>query len=157
MAKINDLIAALAAAVASDPTVRAWATEEYGRDLTVMENCDPRNDPGEESCPLLILYPLTKSGGLNQSNKTHVIGFSCVVFDDGLSESLEGVIRFNGGRLVEWLRELVVTVIRSNIPSGIHIESIFTEYDTVEQFPYVSVGMELTLTQKKIIGQDPYE
>ena len=157
MAKINDLIAVFGSALAADSAVRAWATLAYNRPLTVMENCDPRNDPGEGDCPLVILYPLSKSGGLNQSVKSHVIGLSCLVFDDGMPESLEGVTRFTGGRLVEELRELAVTVIRENVPSGIHIESIHTEYDTIEQFPYVSAGMEITFTQEKLIGQDPYE
>lgn len=159
MAKINDLIAVLAAGIAGDTAVQAWADLKYDRPLTVMENCDPRNDPGEGDCPLVILYPLSKSGGLNQSDKTHVIGFSCVVFDTGMPVSLEGVTRFTGGRLVEEMRELAVAAIRSSLPAGLHIESILTEYDTIEQFPYVSAGMEITFTQKKILGttQDPYE
>jgi len=157
MAKMNDLIEALAAAIARDTAVQVWANLEYDRPLMVMENCDPRNDPGEEDCPMVILYPMQKSGGLSQGVKAHVIGVSCVVYDAEQPESIEGVIRFNGGRMVEELREKVSGIIKDNLPSDIHLEAVFTEYDTIGQFPYVSAGMEITLTQEKLIGADPYE
>ena len=157
MAQINTIISDLAASIASDSTIDAWSRIEYDQGATVLENCDPRNDPEGDDCPMVIIFPVLKSGGLSQGVKTHVIGISCVVFDSEKPESLEGVVRFNGGRLVEELRGYVVDVVQDNIPADVHIEAVVTEYNTIEQFPYVSANMELTLTQEKLIGADPLE
>jgi len=154
---MNTIIDNLAAAIAADQTIDAWAKIEYDQALTVLENCDPRNEPEENDCPLVILYPVAKTGGLSSGVKAHVIGISCVVFDAGKPESVEGVVRFTGGRLVEELRGYVVDVVQENIPADVHIEAVVTEYNTIEQFPYVSANMDLTLTQEKLIGGDPIE
>ena len=58
---------------------------------------------------------------------------------------------------MEELRGYVVDVVQDNIPADIHIEALVTEYNTIEQFPYVSANMDLTLTQEKLIGGDALE
>jgi len=157
MAEMNTIMGDLTDAVANDATITAWATGAYGRDVSVLENCDPRNDPEEEDCPLTVFFPVLKQGGLSSSGKNHILGVSCAVFDSEKVVSDAGVIRFTGGRNVEILRGYVVDVIKATIADDLYIESIVTEYNTIEQFPYVSANMEITLTQEKLIGSDPFE
>lgn len=154
---INTLIDALCTAIAEDSSVQSWGHTEYDQGVTVFENMDPQDEQQGEQCPMVIVYPMMKSGGLSQGNKVHVVGIACVVYDENKDESVQDVVRFRGGRNVETLRGLVVEVIKQNIPSALHIEAIVTEYNTIEQFPFVSCGMDLTLTEEKLIGQDPYE
>ena len=157
MAEINSIIETMGAKLAASDAVRAWSRTQYEQPCTIMENCDPRNEPGADDCPLVILYAMMKSGGLSAGVKSHHIGVSCVVHDDGKPESIQGVVRFKGGRLVEGLRMMVFTVIRENLLAGLHIQEVVTEYSPIEEFPFCSATMELVLTQEKLIGADPYE
>ena len=157
MAEMNALIGNLAAAIASDDTIDVWSKKNYGHGVRVLENCDPRDEPESDDCPLVILYPVGKTGGLSQGVKVNVIGISCAVYNSEKPVSIEGVVMFSGGRLVEELRAYAFSAVEKSIPSDIHIESVTTAYNTIEQFPYVSANMELTLTQEKLIGSDPYE
>ncbi|MCK5312912.1 MAG: hypothetical protein KAJ62_12425 [Desulfobacteraceae bacterium] len=157
MAAINTLLELFEGQIKSDAGISTWSNTNYSRDLFVSENCDSRDLPKETDCPLVIIFPVSKEAGLSQSNKNHKIGISCVVYDDDKPESAAGVVRFKGGRLVEELRQKVLKVITDNMPSGCHLESIKIEYDTIEQFPYVSANMQIEITEEKLIGQDPYE
>jgi hypothetical protein len=157
MANMNTIIDDFASAIATDQSIDTWSKSEYDQGATVLENCDPRNDPESDDCPLVIIFPAQKAGGLSQGVKTHVFGISCVVFDSGKPESIQDVVRFKGGRNVETLRGLVVDVIQANIQSDLHLEAVVTDYNTIEQFPFVSANMEITLTQEKLIGSDPIE
>jgi len=158
MADINTLLSLFGDKIKSDSDLSSWANTIYGRDLFVLENCDSRDLPKETDCPLVIIFPVKKRAGLNQTVKSHVIGVSCVVFDTAKTTSGAGVIRFRGGRFVEDFRKKVVKVIFDNMPSDCHLEDIQIEYDTIEQFPYISANMHFEITQEKLIGYgDPYE
>ncbi len=157
MAEINTLLGLFTSLIASDSGITTWANTNFSQDVLVLENCDSRDLPEKDDCPLVIVYPVSKVSGLNQSNKNHILGVSCVVYEDGKTTNAKGVIRFDGGRLVEELRKLVSELITTNMPAGCHLESLKIEYDVIEQFPYVSANMQLEITQEKLIGQDPYE
>ncbi|MCK5541709.1 MAG: hypothetical protein KAI40_03380 [Desulfobacterales bacterium] len=157
MADINTLLSLFGEAIAADAGITTWSTTNYGKDLLVMENCDSRNEPEDADCPLVIIFPMTKDAGLSQNVKAHGIGVSCYVADDTKPVSVAGVVRFQGGRFAEALRLLVLGVIIDNMPSNCHLESIHTAYDTIEQFPFVSANVQISITQPKTIGQDPYE
>lgn len=158
MASINTLLELFGGQIASDSDISTWSNTNYGGDLLVLENCDSRDLPKEEDCPLVIVFPVAKETGLSQANKNHKIGVSCVVYDDEKPESAAGVVRFKGGRLVEELRQKVLKVVTDNMPSDCHLESVKIEYDTIEQFPYMSANVQIEITQEKLIGYgDPYE
>ena len=154
---MNDLITTFSAAIMADDTLTAWAAVEYDKTVMVFENYDSRNEPGENDCPLVILYPSMKSGGIAQGDKYHVIGITCVVYDSAMPETVDDVLRFTGGYNVDEMRSMVLDVIKANIPANMHLDSVLSEYNTIEQFPYVSVNMELTFSEPKTIGSDPYE
>lgn len=157
MADMNTTISDLAAAIAQDTTIDTWCRLEYDTGLTVLENCDALSDPGESDCPLLILFPMSRSGGINEPVKRLGIGMAVIVFDDGKPESIDQVVRFTGGRNVDTLRGYIVDVIQSNIPAGLHLSAIQTEYETIGEFPFVTANMAMEFTQTQTIGTDPFE
>ncbi|MBI9092196.1 MAG: hypothetical protein JEZ12_23535 [Desulfobacterium sp.] len=154
---INELIETITNAVADQEELNAWSTIEYDRGYRVFENIDMRNPPEEEDCPLVVVRPSEKSGGMSRSVKSFTLAVDCLVFDDGIPEEINGVIRFKGGRLVEEFRTMVFSHILAAIPSDCHIADIEVQYDTVEQFPYIWCGMGITIEQGQIIGVNPYE
>ncbi|MCP3943228.1 MAG: hypothetical protein GY710_17310 [Desulfobacteraceae bacterium] len=156
MAQMNSTLESMGSNVATNDKIATWAENQYGQSCAVFENCDPRHPPKKKDCPMVILYPMQKRGGMSQGVKSHHIGVSCVVHDDR-QEEIAGVICFKGGRMVEELRALVFEVIANNIASNLHIEDVDTEYETIGEFPFVSAIMVILLTEEKLIGANPYE
>ena len=97
MAAINTIVENITAALAADATLTSWATTAYGRDVSVLENCDPRNAPKQADCPLIIVYPASKITGAGQAAKSHVVEVSCGVYDATKLTTAAGVVRFVGG------------------------------------------------------------
>jgi len=154
---INQLLETFTNAVAVQEDIITWSTTAYGHTYNVFENMDFRNPPDADDCPLVVFSPGTKIGGLSQGVKSHGIGVDLLVYDSEMPVDDNGVIRFNGGRKVEEFRQLVLAKILSAMPGNCHLESVRTEYETIDQFPYVFAGMDLVITEEKIIGQNPYE
>lgn len=157
MADMNDLLAALGEALASDADMATWCGNHYDTALTVYENCDAREDPPASACPFVIVSPIEKHAGLSLREKQHGVGVAVVVYDESQATSAAGVVRFVGGRNVEALRQLVLDCIQDNVPSGLHLSNVDTVYDTIEQFPFVSANMALIFEQTQTIGQNPFE
>ena len=154
---INTLIETLVDAVADQDDINTWSQIEYDRDYKTFENLDMRNPPQETDCPLVVIRPESKTGGLSEPVKSFGLGIDCLVHDSGIPDETNGVIRFTGGRLVEEFRAMVFGKILSALPSDCHVAELAVAYDTVEQFPYIWCGMGLRIEQEQLIGVNPYE
>lgn len=154
---INQLLEVLSDVVVDQEGISAWSVFEYGRDYHVFENLDWRNPPPAEDCPLVVFSPGLKIGGLQPGVKVHGVGVDLLVYDDRTIKGINGVIRYEGGRKVEKFRQLVFAQIRTAIPGNCKLESVETQYDAIEQFPYIFASMDLVITEEKLCGQDPYE
>lgn len=157
MADINTLLTALGDAIAADTGVDGYCDTTYSTDITVFENCDAREDPPPSVCPLVIMSALQKSGGMSLQEKTHAVGVSVVVYDDNKDTTAAGVIRYLGGRRVEELRKLVLAAITENAPAALQLMGVDIDYDTIEQFPFISANMVLTFNETWTIGSSPFE
>ena len=157
MADVNSIIEDLAAAIKSDSALSAWCVTTFDRELSVSEGYDPLDDPEEVDVPLVILFPLTKSGGLDRSVKLVSVQVSCIVFDDGQPDLVSGVARYSGSRNVETLRQMVVDVIRDNLPAGIMPSEIETSYMDIGEFSFFTAVMAMSLIEEQLIGADPLE
>lgn len=154
---INTFIDTLTAALVVDSAITTWATAQYSSGFNVFENVDMRNPPDADDCPMILVSHGSKSGGLNQGNKSLTIGVDVLVHDDRITTTAAGVVRYEGGRQAEACRQLVMDVITDVLPADTFIESVATSFDTINQFPFIFVAMDIVLTQEKLIGGDPYE
>jgi len=157
MADINTIISVLGDTIALDAGTRAWCQAQYAKNHTVFENCDSREQPPASACPLVVIGAMDKSGGLSRPQKGHVLGISAVVHDDRKTTSVAGVVRFVGGRMVEEFRKLVFSAAAGAIPAGLKIDSVDTEYNSIDQFPFVSANMVLVLSEIWTTGTNPFE
>lgn len=157
MADINAILSALGEAIALDTSVKVWCQAQYSKNHTVYENCDSREHPPASACPLVIIGAMDKSGGLSRPQKGHVLGISAVVHDERKITSPTGVVRFVGGRMVEEFRQLVFSAAAGAILPGLKIDSVDTEYNSIDQFPFVSANMVLVLSEIWTTGASPFE
>ena len=157
MAAINTLLDLISAGIMSDTALTTWVSVNYDTTLAVFENCDPRNDPGRDDCPLVVITADSKYTGLSSRVKGHVIQVSCLVYDEDTETTIDGVVRFLAGRMSEEMRLLALSAVRSSLPDDIHIEDIDTTYMPLDGYPIAAAVMVITLTQEKLIGSNPYE
>jgi hypothetical protein len=157
MASVNTLLDLVTAGLMSDSALAAWSSLHYDRQHAVFENCDPRNDPGPDDCPLIVVSADAKSTGESNALKRHVVQVSCIVHDDRTETTMDGVIRFTASRRAEEMRILALAAARGALPNDIHLEDIETEFMPMDEYPLVAVVMALSLTQEKLIGHDPFE
>lgn len=153
---INTLIETITESIAEQSDITTWSTVQYGHGYQVFENVDLRNPPEEDQCPMVVISPSAKVTGL-VPQKTHVVGADVLVYDARKTEQDNGVVRFEGGRQAEILRKLVLAKIVAAAPSNLKLDTVAVEYDSIAQFPYVFVDMELTFTEEVVIGGNPYE
>lgn len=157
MASINTLMDLITAGIMTDAALVAWAATTYNATLAVFENCDPRKDPGPDDCPLVVVTPDAKAAGLSNTVKGHVIQVSCLVCDEETETTTEGVVRFLAGRRAEEMRTLALAAVRAVLPDDIHLEDVDTMFMPLDEYPLAAAVMVLTLTQEKLIGNNPYE
>lgn len=157
MADINTLLDLITAGLSSDAALSAWATIYYDKPHAVFESCDPRNEPGPDECPLIIVTADSKSTGQGHSVKRHVIHVACIVYDDAREVTLEGVVRFVAERRGEEMRTLALAAVRSGLTDDIHLEEVETKFLPLDEYPLVAVVMTLVLSQETLIGQNPFE
>ena len=157
MADMNAILETLGAAFAADADIHSFCDAEYGKPLTVYENCDARQDPPASACPLAIISPMDKHGGLGSKQKEHALGISAVVHDERKETGGDGVVRFVGGRHVETLRTRILAAVIAAGLSNLKLVSVDTAYNLIEQFPFVSANMVLEFHETWTIGSSPFE
>ncbi|HCY86668.1 MAG TPA: hypothetical protein DHV36_16165 [Desulfobacteraceae bacterium] len=157
MAAINDVISTICAGIKDSADIASWSSANYGRVISVFENCDPRQPPPEDACPLVIVYHLAKYAGANSQKKALSIGVACWVYDPEKPVSAEGVVRFEGMRRAEELRDMAEDEVIEHIPSALELEDVETEFNPQMDFPLVSAEMKLLITEDKLIGQSPFK
>jgi len=156
---INTLTRGFSTGVKTASPIDSWCITTYGQGLKVYEGVDPRNPPEDTDCPYIIFAPVARSGGENPNPKQCVLGFELTVLDESQPESVEGVTSYAGLTDSESLRKLVIDQIISDLPTGMSLESIETDYDPIEQYPFCNIGVTLVVTEEKTlgIGISPYE
>lgn len=157
MADLNDIIADITAGIQASQKINTWAEVNYVRSCLVFENMDPRQPPGEEDCPLVIICHGGKRTGLGVAKRPHHIGVACWVCDSGQPVSIEGVRRFEGGRKVEQLRQLVVDEIVKHLPAGLQLSEVDTQHSTLADFPLIEANMALEITETWTTGSSVYD
>ena len=152
---INDLTTA----VSKNTDISSWSTITYERNCTIMENMDLREPPLPQSCPMVVFFPIRKATGIGQPSKKVSIGVTCLVYDDAKPVDINNVTRFAGGRNVEQLRKYVLESIINFLQNEGNLElvEVDMDYNSIEQYPYNDISMELVITSQQVIGGNYYE
>jgi hypothetical protein len=153
MAEMNTLLATLGDAIASDSDVATFCDDTYDKEVQVLENCDARDEPLPDDCPLVVISPVQKQ--VAYPRKLYLVGISCIVHDESKTTSGAGVVRFDAGRNCETFRTHVLAAVVAALPTGLAIADISSDYNTIEQYPFVSVNMVMECEQTQVIGGTP--
>lgn len=142
---INELKDICINAVIADSSTLNWCNSNYSNPHTVYEGIDLNNPPPATDYPCINIFPMTKTGGYGQIQKTHIIAMVCGIYDETLTTTTDtnGVThkKYDGIENIEDFRYLIetaiVTEIESNTSSNlVFIENVTVEYENIEAFPF---------------------
>jgi hypothetical protein len=154
---ITTLLNAIRDAVAADTALADWADQTYGvSSVTVRKGVNLQDPPTVANCPMVVLYPLSKTVGQRRAQKEHVIHVECCVHDDGATVT-GNVTEYDGLDRLEALRKQVEDIIAAVDIGNLEIASIDIEYEAIEFFPFISAVMAITMTETNTLGCDPFE
>lgn len=153
---INTIISDMAQDLALNAGLLAWSKVTYGQDHKVYINIDRRNPPGEDDCPYVVIYPITKNVGSAESAKKHGLEMVCCIHDDASRTHAEtNVTEYEGVQNIETFRKKVEGILDDTDLGDAFIETVDIEYDTIEMFPFMMAGMVVSIHEDWSFGDDP--
>ena len=153
---INTILTDIAQDIALNADLGAWSDVTYGRTHEVFINIDRRNPPGEDDCPYVVLYPISKNVGSGEGVKRHGFEIICCINDDSSRTHAEAnITEYEGVQNIETFRKKVETIIDAADLSGAFVETVDIEYETIEMFPFMMAGMVISVHEDWSFGEDP--
>jgi len=154
---ISELYLDYAQALASSAAISSWCVAEYGQAHKVYMNFDRRNPPGENDCPYVAIYPVSKRVGQLVGAKGHGFEVVCCLFDDtSRVHAHSNITEYEGVRQLEVFRKKAEDVITEMAIDNAVIEALDIEYETIETFPFLMCGMIFQVREELLIGQNVF-
>ena len=144
-----------------DATLAAWILSTYGGTVSLYTGINTQNPPASTACPLIILFPEGKVGGHGADEKEHHIRIRLEIYNDDLTtvDDAHGTwIKYDALDDIETFVGHVLKAIWDGLASiGVDFLQIGTEYETIENFPFVFVDLNLTMTIPMTTASNLYD
>ena len=126
MTSHRQILVNLARAIQADERIASYCTEHFGRALAINVGAYANGIPGEDSSPFLWIHAAddeNESVGDDETFVARLVVAGCVKGPDGeqyietvevpRSETVNGLTVNGGNQIVEDLRDIIVSVVRS--------------------------------------------
>lgn len=150
-------------AVATDSAVDAWCLVNYGASINVNPSVDRDNMAGASQCPLVLVEPVHKIVGNEESEKVHLVDVCVVIYDEEIEPhaAVSNLNIYTGRGNVVALRQLVQDAITDidlgalvSSPGSVWVRRIESEYLPMEEFGFFGQRMTLEIVEYVTIGGD---
>ena len=122
----------------------------------MFKNADRRDPPGEDECPFVIVYPLSKSVGHSQGRKYHQVEVDVCLFDD-TKTTTGNVTSYTGTGNLETFRKHVENAVVGTSMGYCTVDDLEVEFNVLESFPFIWAGMVFRIGEDVLLGVDPLE
>ncbi|RKY07149.1 MAG: hypothetical protein DRP56_06230 [Planctomycetota bacterium] len=155
--QVYDIISDLAAALVASSDLSNWAVATYGREHTVYVEYDTRNAPGEDNCPYIALWPVSRVYGRERRDRRTVILAELTVFDADYEVVASGnLYNYLGLSRIGDMYDHMITVVKgTTLSCGSVLDPVEDDFETMDSFPYHQVFVHLGFVQHLCIGTDP--
>jgi hypothetical protein len=150
---LMDIVDKISTVLAADAALIAWADAKYDKALTILVGVDQRNRPGPESCPLILIRPERQDLSQSSSEQTHRVQVDWAVFDDTVTTT-GTITEYTGVRRVDEMGRLIWAALQSGISAHVAMDQSEYVLETVEAFPLLLGGMDITINVPQLIGAD---
>ena len=152
----NILCDTIEQAIATDGAVNAWCAVNYGRQIQVNPSVDRENMSGAGDCPFVLVEPVFKSVGNEETEKVHQVDVAVVLYDEEIEPhaAIANLNVYTGRSNVVALRALVQEVIVGLDLYGAWIRTITSEYLPMEVFGFFGQQLTFEVVEYVTIGGD---
>lgn len=150
---LMDIVDKISATLAADAELTAWADEKYEKAVTILVGLDERNKPGPASCPLILIRPDRQGLGQSVAGMDHRVQIDWAVHDDTVTTT-GSVTEYTGVRRVDEMGRLIWDALRGGISGHVAIDQAEYVLETVERFPLLLGGMDITINVPQLIGAE---
>lgn len=150
---LMDIVDKISTVLAADAALIAWADDKYDKVLTILVGMDERNRPGPDACPLILIRPERQDLGQSIGESSHRIQIDWAVFDDTVTTS-GTVTEYTGVRRVDEMGRLIWAALCEGISPQVAMDQAEYVLETVEKFPMLLGGMDITINVPQLIGAE---
>ena len=150
---LEQIVDRAASVLSADGTLAGWCQANYDRAPPIMVGIDERNRPGCADCPLILIRPDRQQIGQESDAWEHVFQIDWAVCDESVTEA-GGVRELVGVRRVDQLGRLIWAALVQNFSANVIMNQSDYALETVERFPLLLGGMDITLTVPRFMGAD---
>ena len=141
-----------AAVLAADAALLAWCATHYVPPK-IQIGLDERNRPGPEDCPVIVIRPDSARLGQTQSEDSFTILIDWAVYDETISDAGPARV-YTAVRRVDELGVLIWSSLVSGFSDRVALDRTEYALETVERFPLVLGGMDITINVPRVIGAE---
>ena len=150
---LMDIVDKIVTVLAADAALTAWADAKYDKTVTILVGMDERNRPGPDACPLILIRPERQDLSQSAAEQSHRVQVDWAVFDDTVTTT-GTVTEYTGVRRVDEMGRLIWAALQSGISSHVIMDQSEYVLETIEKFPLLLGGMDITINVPQIIGAD---
>ena len=150
---LMDIVDKMTAVLAADAALTDWADDKYDKAVTILIGLDERNRPGPEACPLILIRPDRQDTGQSVTEMKHRVQIDWAVHDDTVTTT-GTVTEYTGVRRVDEMGRLIWAALCAGISSHVAMDQAEYVLETVERFPMLLGGMDITINVPQLIGAE---
>lgn len=150
---LMDIVDKISTVLAADTALTAWAGDKYDATVTILVGMDERNRPGPDLCPLILIRPDRQDLGQSVTQMQHRLQIDWAVHDDTVTTT-GTVTEYTGVRRVDEMGRLIWDALCSGISGHVAMDQAEYVLETVERFPLLLGGMDITITVPQVIGAE---
>lgn len=153
------LLTTLRDAIHDNSATQTWCTANYTRNHKVYVGIDTRKPPAEDQYPIVHIFPVSKIEGYELEEQEHGIGVTCGIYNEDIRtvSGKTNVVELEGIQDIESFRKLVETAIIGASITDIRIDSLNTDYETIEFFPFFLAGMDFKFVHEYAQGDGVWD
>lgn len=150
---LMDVVDKVVTALSTNAALIAWADATYDKTITILVGLDERNRPGPETCPLILVRPESQSLGQGAAEMQHRVQIDWAVYDDATTTS-GTVTEYTGVRRIDEMGRLVWDALKAGVSDEVAMDRSEYVLETVERFPMLLGGMDITINVPQLIGAE---
>lgn len=148
--KLSDILSKWLNALQASQPIQNFCSTQYNKVPNIFVGMNGKNPPTDNDCPMIILYPGSKSEGLELQKFTYKLAVNWTIYQSAVSVT-NNVTEFNGVTECDTLGQLIYLELAQLSPDN-PINVIRYNIEPVAYFPRFPGRMDITIKIPSING-----